>query len=101
MFDDLERLRNNPQLLELFFHYAKLGEPNREIWQARLMQMEGVGATEMSKLHGELIAFDWIETNIGQMPCCYRITYAGLRAYRQVHRPEEEMVVTEVVNQAA
>ena len=84
MFDDLEILRENPQLLWLFSHYAKLAEPHRETWHGRLMEMEGVGATELAQLHGELIAFDWIEQNTGQTPCCYRLTFAGLRAYREL-----------------
>src|ERR1700733_547358 len=63
-------------------HYARLGEASLENWQDRLMQMDGVTAAELSKLHGELIAFGWIEQNTGQVstlkpgavPSCYRIT---------------------------
>jgi hypothetical protein len=103
MFDDLECLRDNPQLLELFSHYANLGEASPETWQGRLMKMAGVDASGLSMLHGELLAFDWIEQNTGQTPCCYRITQAGLRALRHMQSPEdhEEAPVTELLDQAA
>ena len=41
-------------------------------------------------LHGELIAFGWVEQNTGQVPSCYRITLAGLRAIRQAKAQENE-----------
>jgi plasmid replication initiation protein len=87
MFDDVDRLRDNPRLVELLSHYAKLGEENRGTWQNRLMHIEGIEPKELSKLHGELIAFDWIEQNTGQasvlkegvVSACYRITLHELR----------------------
>jgi hypothetical protein len=54
MLDNLERLRNNPQLLQLFSHYARLGETNPEAWRPRLMVMESDGRVDLVKLHGEL-----------------------------------------------
>ena len=45
---------------------------------------------ELVKLHGHLIAFGWIELNVGQVPTCYRITLAGQRAMRQVQVQEVE-----------
>jgi hypothetical protein len=56
------------------------------------MQMEGVEPKQLSVLHGELIAFDWIEQNTGQallvgdgtLSACYRITLNGLREYRHI-----------------
>ena len=85
--DESQRLRENPRLAELLTHYATLGKDDRAIWQDRLMSMEGIDAKELSKLHGELIAFDWIEQNTGQtsalkdgvVAACYRITLHGLR----------------------
>ena len=96
MLDNLERLRNNPQLLRLFSRYAKLGEHNPEAWQVRLAQLESDGPVDLVKLHGELIAFDFIEQNTGQSPCSYRLTRAGLKALQQI---DEESVV--ILNQAA
>jgi hypothetical protein len=60
------------------------------------MQMEGVEPKQLSILHGELIAFDWIEENTGQalmltdgiLSACYRITLNGLREYRRFHGVE-------------
>jgi hypothetical protein len=93
MTDELDRLRNKPNLLLLLKHYADLG---RETWQDRLMAMEGVESPELSKLHGELIAFCWIEQNTGvffvlragAVPNCYRVTLAGLRALQQIQTPD-------------
>ena len=87
MFDDFQRLRNNPNLLQLLSHYATLG---KETWQPRLMQLDGVAASEMVKLHGELIAFDWADQNTGNVPCCYRVTLNGLRAIKQVNGSETD-----------
>ncbi len=101
MTDEVDRLRAKPNLLLLLTHYANLG---REAWQDRLMTMEGVEAPELSKLHGELIAFSWIDQNTGDfsvvragaVPNCYRATLAGLRALQQILTPdavvEPEMV---------
>lgn len=87
MFDDTQRLRDNPHLAKLLSHYALLGANERASWQDRLMQMEGIDPKELSHLHGELIAFGWIEQNTGQavllpngvISACYRITLQGLR----------------------
>jgi hypothetical protein len=94
--DELDRLRTKPDLLQLLTHYADLGAPNRETWQDRLMAMEGVESPELSKLHGDLIAFNWIEQNTGnfsviragEVPACYRVTLAGLRAVQQIQAPD-------------
>ncbi len=93
MHDELDRLRTKPNLPFLLNHYADLG---REAWQDRLMAMEGVESPELSKLHGELIAFNWIDQNTGvfsvlragAVPNCYRVTPAGLRALQQIQTPD-------------
>jgi hypothetical protein len=75
MLDDIQRLQNNPPLLQLLSHYALQG---KESWTNRLMHLEGVESSELVKLHGELIAFNWADQNTGQVPCCYRVTSSGL-----------------------
>jgi hypothetical protein len=98
MFDDSLRLQENPRLLELLTHYASLGAYDHAAWQDRLMHMEGLPARELSKLHGELLAFEWIEQNVGQpaflkdggVPACYRITLSGLREVRRFQGIELE-----------
>ena len=82
MLDDIQRLRNSPPLLQLLSHYAGLG---KETWTNRLMHLEGVEPSELVKLHGELIAFNWADQNTGQVPCCYRGTSSGLKAIQQVN----------------
>lgn len=81
MLDDIQRLCNSPPLLQLLPHYACHGKEN---WTNRLMDMDGVAASELSKLHGALIAFSWADQNTGQFPCCYRVTVSGLKAIQQV-----------------
>ena len=98
MLDDSLRLQENPQLLALLSHYAQMGTEDRATWRDRLMQLEGVEPKQLSILHGELIAFDWIEENTGQalmltdgtLSACYRITLNGLREYRRFHGVEVE-----------
>ena len=90
MFDEFQRLRETQSLLQLLNHYAEPGARDRETWQDRLMELEGVGARELSRLHGELIAYGWLEQNTGTTPvlkpgvaaCCYRITSAGLKTFK-------------------
>lgn len=91
MFDEMERLLASPELVRLLDHYAQLGSADREVWQDRLMELEAVEAKQLSRLHGELIAFGWVEMNTsfsglvrkGAVPGCYRVTSAGIRAARQ------------------
>jgi hypothetical protein len=98
MFDELDRLRANKSLTELLKHYASLGENDREAWQDRVMEREGADGAEIARLHGELLAFEWIEQNTGilvslldgRLPACYRITGAGLRALKRARRRDED-----------
>ena len=90
MFDDLEQLQGDPGLFNLLAHYAAAAV-DREAWQDRVMQLDGVPADALVKLHGRLLACDWIEQNTGStavlrrgsVPACYRVTTAGLRAWKQ------------------
>ena len=110
MFDDLQRLRETPRLIDLLTHYGMLGKHDRSIWQKRLNEMEGVDPKELSRLHGELIAFDWIEQNpsrtvaAGSVPVgIYRITAQGVRDLCQVQgvehveKPETSELLSPVI----
>lgn len=102
MLDSLERLRTDPQLLHLFSLYADLCESNPEMWHPRLTQLEDDERADLVKLHGELIAFDLIEQNTGQMPCRYRLTRAGIKTFREIENlTEDHTSTTEVLKQAA
>jgi hypothetical protein len=88
MIDESD-LRNDDRLRALLAHYAALGKEDRQAWQDRLDALEGVGPREVTRLHGELLAFGWVEQNTGvaprlpgrgSAPCCYRVTVAGRRA---------------------
>ena len=93
MLDFPKRLRENAQLMALLSHYAQLVAEDRTIWQDRLMLMEGVDSKQLTALHGELIAFDWIEQNTGHalgkpdgtISSCYRVTQNGLWEFRRIH----------------
>jgi hypothetical protein len=103
MLDESQRLRENPHLLSLLSHYAQQGTEDRATWRDRLMQMEGIEPKQLSVLHGELIAFDWIEQNTGQaspmkdgvLANCYRITLNGLREYGRFHGVKIEVKAPE------
>ena len=96
MFDLSVRLRDNPHLLSLLTHYARLGSEDRTAWRDRVMRMDGVGPEQLTALHGELIAFDGVEQNTGHavvlpdgtLSACYRVTPHGLRAFRRLHGEE-------------
>lgn len=96
MFDELERLRDSKELSALLHHYRQVGEADRQAWQDRLARLEGVEPRQLVKLHGELLAYGWLEQNTGvtlelrtgAAASCYRITAAGIRALKQVRTME-------------
>jgi hypothetical protein len=98
MLDLLERLRAKPTLQALLAHYAGLAVNGREMWQDRLMTLDEVDVRDLSRLHGELIAFDWLEQNSGRFGAlrpgavtgCYRVTNAGLRALARLQATQDE-----------
>src|SRR5689334_2008722 len=87
MFDEMDRLRAVKELSDLLAQYADLAAPDRQAWQDRIQELDGVEARDLIKLHGELLAFGWLEQNTGATPvlkrgfapACYRITTAGVR----------------------
>ena len=108
MLDFSVRLRENAHLLGLLSHYAQKGSEDRTVWQDRLMQMEGIDSKQLTSLHGELIAFDWIEQNTGHAKLspdgtitgCYRITPHGLREFRRIHGIEIVVESSETTEQS-
>lgn len=100
MFDEMERLRDVKELAALLRHYQQVGEADREVWQDRLDELDGVEARQLVKLHGELLAYGWLEQNTGLTPVlrlgtaasCYRITSGGIRALKQVRMMEMQTV---------
>jgi len=100
MFDELERLRDVKELFDLLTHYQQLGSADRQVWQDRLADLAGVEPRMLVKLHGELLAYGWLEQNTGMTTAprpgaaasCYRITTAGIRALKQVRGQEVQRV---------
>ena len=80
MFNEMDRLTESTPLRALLAHYAELAGPDRQVWHAR--KAEG-DARELTRLHGELIAYGWLEVNLDEVTTCYRATTAGLRARKQ------------------
>jgi hypothetical protein len=91
LFDEMDRLAETRPLYDLLVHYATLGADNREAWQDRVSEFQGIQRRQLVRLHGELLAYGWIEQNtgmtpvlkLGEAPLCYRVTPAGLRAVKQ------------------
>ena len=96
MFDEMDRLRGLDGLRALLDHYAALAKPDRQAWQDRLPELAGVQGRDLVRLHGELLAYGWIEQNTGltpnarrgAAPACYRVTSPGLRALKQLRSEE-------------
>jgi hypothetical protein len=92
MFEEMDALRESPDLQRLLDHYVGACAADREAWRDRLMEMEGVEARELVRLHGLLIAFGWLEQDTGNAPAvragavprCYRVTPAGVRTAKMV-----------------
>lgn len=83
MFNELVRLRDVPELQQLLSHYAEAGVAAPGVWQGRVMDQKGVEPRVLARLHGELLAHDWIEQDTGHHGR-YRVTEAGIRALKQV-----------------
>jgi hypothetical protein len=91
MFDEMDRLRQTKELFDLLEYYQERAGDDRQVWQDRVLERQGVAAGELVRLHGELLAYGWLEQNtgttpvarVGAAPACYRITPAGIRALRQ------------------
>jgi hypothetical protein len=92
MFDELQRLRDVKELFDLLVHYHAVGAADRQVWQDRRAEMDGVEPRQLVKLHGELLAYGWLEQNTGAAVGCYRITTAGVRALKQVRTHEAQTV---------
>jgi hypothetical protein len=98
MIDETLRLRTVPALRSLLTHYADLGTADRESWQDRLMDLDGLPPRELVQLHGELLAYGWIEQNTGHTPTpkpgavpgCYRVTSVGQKVLKWASEPVEE-----------
>lgn len=92
MFDEDARLRDDAQLLFLLEHYC--ASEDRETWLDRIMQIEAIDRAAITGLHGELIAYGWIEQNTGVLartqagacPASYRSTAAGRKALTRHRR---------------
>jgi hypothetical protein len=90
MRDELQLLKGNENLSRLLSHYATTGAAERENWQDRVMEQEGIERQGLVKLHGLLLACSWIEQNTGSVSLlqpgvvrqCYRITAAGIKALK-------------------
>lgn len=93
MFDELDRLRSVKELVELLAHYAERAAPDRQAWQDRLCRIEGLESRTIARLHGELLAYGWLEQNTGFLAAerreagasSHRVTGAGLRALKEYH----------------
>jgi hypothetical protein len=92
IMDELQLLRDNDSLHRLLRHYGEAAGEDREAWQDRVMHLDGTCPDELARLHGLLLAGDWLEQNTGAtpvlqrgaVPCCYRITGAGRRALKRI-----------------
>jgi hypothetical protein len=90
MIDELQRLRDSAELCQLLEHYARVDD--RAIWQERRMDLGDVSPRDLVKLHGELLAYGWLEQNTGAaqvgedgaLTNCYRVTSAGQRSLREI-----------------
>lgn len=101
MFDheDIQLLRDNRHLQQLLTHYAELGKQDRKIWQPRLMAMDGLAPAQITKLHGELLAFEWVEQDTGALRASYRVTPSGVRSLKQAIQGSDDEDVVEMVEE--
>jgi len=83
VIDELQQLQTDKRLFQLLSHYVHGNEQNREIWQNRVMDLPGARREDIIRLHGRLLACEWIEQNTGAgLATCYRATPAGRKALK-------------------
>jgi hypothetical protein len=81
--DEQQQLLRDKRLFQLLSHYVRGNEENREIWQNRVMDLSGARPEDVVRLHGRLLACEWIEQNTGGgLTACYRATTGGRRAFK-------------------
>lgn len=90
MFDEVQALRESADLHALLAHYIQAADSDRQAWQPRYSVLEGCEPRKLSRLHGTLLAEGWLEQNTGSIaPGSYRVTGAGVRAFRRSQTGEE------------
>jgi hypothetical protein len=103
MSEEIEQIPEDSVLVLLLELYANAGLANPDVWQLRIMTLDGADDRRLSRLHGRLIAAGWLEFNIAAATAksetmrCYRITAAGRRALRRAHlgNDDEDIVGAE------
>ncbi|HVJ82648.1 MAG TPA: hypothetical protein VNC50_16385 [Planctomycetia bacterium] len=92
MLGSLELLVEEPPLRELLAWYGDLRAAKPDAaWHDRRAELPHVDAAALSRLHGDLMAFGWIDVRIapdaletpGEIRSAYQITREGIRALRQ------------------
>ena len=81
MFNEIHRLNECSPLRALLAHYAAL---DRHLWHTRRADLDGADVRELTRLHGELLAYSWVELNLDEPAPRYRAAPAGLRALKQL-----------------
>lgn len=89
-------LQSNSPLRELLEQYRQkqFERPDAE-WHDRVMELGTLTTTELSKLHGLLLANGWVDTRVtadafataGKLADCYKVTRDGLTALRRADLP--------------
>jgi hypothetical protein len=91
MFDEWTSARLRKEHFVLLTLYGAHGKAEREKWLDRVMAMEGLTAKEITRTHGDLLAFGWLEQNIGETRKIeYRLTSSGWKAVAQ--NPQEPAI---------
>ena len=52
------------ELFRLLAHYGDLGAADRQAWQDRPAELEGLGPRDLAGLHGELLAYGWVDPRV-------------------------------------
>ena len=75
---ELSQLQDHPEWLELLRAYS-LTPPNEEGWSARIHAVEGVAEEHISRIHGKLIAFGFLDFQLADRHdgVFYRLTSLG------------------------
>jgi hypothetical protein len=96
MIEDMEHLSTGCSQYGLLCRYRDAAAGDRQAWLDRVQELGGVTGRDLVRLHGELLAYGWLEQNTGATPAgtgggapaCYRVTPAGMRALRQARDAE-------------
>jgi hypothetical protein len=90
MFPSHDAESVDPRMVALLKHYAPSTAEERDRWHERVGEWPGASERDLARVHGDLIAADWLEWGLHNCEGRYRVTAAGRSALRRIQNQQVE-----------